>query len=52
MRVVVLMWEEEVVWSVLVEVQFGSVFGLVFGKEREVLVSSWFVFGLRLWLRW
>ena len=44
-RVVVLMWEEEVVWSVFVEVLFGSVFELMFGKEREVLVSSGFVFG-------
>ena len=42
-RVVELMWKEEVVWSVFVGVQFGFVFGLVFVEVREVLVWSGFV---------
>ena len=52
-KVVVLMWEEEVVWSVFVGVLFGSVFGIMFESVFvEVfvlvlveLVSSGLVFG-------
>ena len=41
---VVLMWKEEVVWSVFVGVLFGLVFELVFVEVSEVLVWSGFVF--------
>ena len=44
-RVIVLKWEEEVVWSVFVGVPFGSVFESVFVEVKEVLVSSEFMFG-------
>ena len=46
-RVIVLMWEEEVVWSMFVGVLFGSVFGLVFMFVFVLvgLVWSGLVFG-------
>ena len=35
---VVLMWKEEVVWSVFVGVLFGFVFWLVFGSGKVKMV--------------
>ena len=52
MKVIVLMWEEEVVWSVFVRVLFGLVFGLFVKVEVEVQMIEQKIEGEWRWKEW